>query len=572
MPATLVSLRIRNFALVEEMEWNPGRGMNAITGETGAGKSVLIGALKLLLGERAEKGVIRAGAEQSVVEAVFELPQGEDAAVREIAAILEEGGAEACEEGQLILKRVVTEAGSRQFVNGSACTLGLLRKLGDLLADLHGPHDHQSLFSREEQTRLLDAYSGAQALAEEFRRERARWIGLKREWEELNEDVQAVNREVELLRHQVEEIGRAELKPGEEKELEVRHRAAVNSKRILELGLGAVQLLRDGEPSLVEICGELSRTFREMVRLDARAAGVEGKLMELSEQVKDLAREVELYLREVQVDEEELMALEARMDLLGSLRRKYGNTVEEILEFGRRAQQRLRMLENREVRGQELEAEISQAWERVRELGLELGHRRREGARRLVEAVQKELVELGFRQAGFEVRLEEVGEAGGNGFELAEFLFAPNPGEPMKPLRQIASSGEISRVMLALKCVLAAEDRVGVMVFDEIDANVGGQTAVKVGRKMNELGRSRQVLCITHLPQVAAAAQTHFLVEKRVEGGRTTSHLRLLEGESREMELARMLGGGGPSAIEHARSLLGEVRSGEEKPKNATGK
>ncbi|MCS7008824.1 MAG: DNA repair protein RecN, partial [Chthoniobacterales bacterium] len=521
MPATLVLLRIRNFALVEDLEWEPGKGMNVVTGETGAGKSVLIGALKLLLGERADRGMIRSGAEQCVVEAAFEVPAEPDAGGEAIAGILTEAGVEPCEEGVLLLKRIVSEGGSRQFVNGSPCTLSVLRQLGDLLADLHGPHEHQSLFSREEQTRILDAYAGGEELMKKYRSERTKWLAMRKELESLNANVLAVNREVELLRHQIQEIRNANLQPGEERELQARHRAAANSRRILELGASALQALRDGDRSVLSLCGDLGRILKELARLDLRASGLEGKLMEMAELGKDLARELEEKMEEIELDAEELASLESRLDLLASLQRKYGNTTEEILRFAVEAEKRLQFLENREDRCKELDIEVQKIWDEVCRLGKELSSLRREGAEKLALAVRRELEELGFRQAGFEVHLDMLGEAAASGFELVEFLFAPNPGEARKPLRQIASSGEISRVMLALKCVLARQDRVAMLVFDEIDANVGGETATKVGQKMRKLGQTRQVLCITHLPQVAAAAHTHFLVEKRVKEGRT---------------------------------------------------
>lgn len=555
MSAFLASLRIKNFALVEDVSWSPGRGFNAVTGETGAGKSVLIGALMLLLGERADRSMIRTGAETCSIEALFETGDG-----ALFNPLLEEAGAEPCEEGRLIVKRQFSASSSRQFVNGSPCNLSLLKKLGELLVDLHGPHDHQSLFSREEQTRLLDEYGGLAESRVNFVRARKEWLALVAEREELTRDAEAVRREIDMLRYQCNEIEAAELLPGEEEEIEARHRAAGNARRIREAGAEASALLDGEETSLSAICAALGKSLRELARLDPAAATLEERRVELHELIADLSRGMDQYLRGIEDDPARLAELAKRMDTLVSLQRKYGSTTREILAFAENASRRLSELESREERGAGLAERIAGAEkETLRAAGV-LSAGRAKAAGKLRKAVAALLGELGFLKAGFEISLEAVSPPGPHGAELAEFVFSPNPGEAPRPLRQIASSGEISRVMLALKCALAAQDRVALLVFDEIDANVGGETATKVGEKMGELGDSRQVLCITHLPQVAAVARTHFLVEKKVQTGRTFSFLRELGAEERAEEIARMLGGGGSSALGHARTLLEKSR------------
>jgi DNA repair protein RecN (Recombination protein N) len=552
MPATLASLRIKNFALVEDLTWNPGPGFNAVSGETGAGKSILIGALKLLLGERADRGLIRTGCDQCAVEALFETPEPE-----RIDPILLSAGAEPCEDGHLIIKRVLTPSGGRQFVNGSLCTLGLLKELGDLLVDLHGPHDHQSLFSREQQTRLLDDYAGLADEAEAYRQARRQWLALLKEQEEIRANALATAREIELLRHQVAEIDGANLLEGEDQELESRHQTAVNARKIRETGAVACALLGDAEPSLIGLCGELGRQTRDLARLDPGAEPFAVRQVELNEILLELGRDMQRHLESIDEDPARLAELESRMDVLGSLRRKYGQTVDEIFAFREASASRLAELEGREERGTHLADAISSEEKNVTRLGAKLSQARAVAARKLARTVAAELRDLNFKQASFSLELEPLDEPGPHGCELAEFVFAPNPGEPPRALRQIASSGEISRVMLALKCALAAQDRVALLVFDEIDANVGGETASKVAAKMAGLGRNRQVLCITHLPQVAAAAGTQFLVAKEVKDARTISRLTRLDGHAREEEIARMLGGRGGSALEHAKTLLG---------------
>ncbi len=550
----LASLRIRNFALVEALEWEVPGGFVAITGETGAGKSILIGGLKLLLGERADKGAIRAGAKECVVEAVVDLPGGSV-----VPGLLEAAGVEGCEDGQLILKRVIAAAGAgRQFVNGSPCTLSLLREVGDRLVDLHGPHDHQSLFSREAQTRLVDAFAGSVEVAADYRAARAGWLGLVAEQAESEAGVQAVEREIDLLGHQVSEIDEAELVADEEEALVARQMAGGNAERLTGLAAAAGYALVGAEDSLENGLIEVGRLAREMAKLDAVGAeGLAGRVTALAEEVGDLAREFSGYGERIDSDPESLAAVEVRLDLLENLKRKYGRTVADVLAFLEESRSRLAELRGRSERRANLGADITSAREATRVAGQKLSKLRGKAAPKLAAEVRRHLQDLGFLKAGFEVRLDAVDEPAADGLETVEFVFAPNPGEPAQALRAIASSGEISRVMLALKTSLSAQDEVPVLVFDEIDANVGGEVAHAVAGKMAEISRARQVLCITHLPQVAAAATTHFVVAKSVVGGRTISGLeRVVEG-SREEEIARMLGSRtGGAALAHAQELL----------------
>lgn len=552
--ATLASLRIRNLALVEDLTWQPGEGLAAITGETGAGKSLLIGALQLLLGERADKSLIRAGADSCTVEAVFEVAEA-----RELDAQLEEQGAEPCADGELLLKRTLSAAGTgRQFINGSACTLAALKALGDRLVDLHGPHDHQSLFSREAQTRVLDAYAGAAPVAADFAAAHRDELRLAAEVERLRGLEQDANLRRDMLAHAAKEIADAKLRPGEEEEVMSRLRAAGNSQRLIELGghMGSA-LGADGEGGMRSALAEAVRAARELARLDDGAQGILESLEGIAARVGDLESEVRRYTERIEADPASLRELEARADLLQSLKRKYGGTLEEVMARGEQSAKDLAEIETRGGKIEALQKEQAAASSRGRKLAKSLSAARAKAAPALAKAVTTELRELGFLRAEFGVKLEPLDEARSLGAELAEFEFAPNPGEPAKPLRSIASSGEISRVMLALKSVLAGQDGVPLLVFDEIDANVGGEVAVKVGQKMRALAKAHQVLCITHLPQVAAAAHRQFAVTKDFDGARTTTAVGELSGADRVAELARMLGGqDSKSALAHARSLL----------------
>lgn len=554
MLATLASLRIRNLALVEDLAWQPGPGLVAITGETGAGKSLLIGALQLLLGERADKSLIRSGADACTVEAAFETADS-----RELDAWLEEQGTEPCADGQLFLKRTLSAAGSgRQFVNGSPCTLSVLKALGDRLVDLHGPHDHQSLFSREAQTRVLDAYAGAAAVAGDFAAAHRETNRLAGEIEDLRALEQDATLRREMLAHAAREIAEAKLSPGEEEEVVARLRAAGNGQRLLELSSQLEAALgAEGDGGLRQALADAIRAARELARLDQSAAALNEALGEVATRIADLENDVRRYAEKIDSDPGTLRELEARADLLQALKRKYGGTIEEIVARGEQAAQDLEEIEMRGEKIATLEKEASAAASRAVKLAKALSAARAKAAPALAKAVTAELRELGFLRAGFGVRLEALAEARAQGAEWAEFEFAPNPGEPVKPLRAIASSGEISRVMLALKSVLAGQDGVPLLVFDEIDANVGGEVAVKVGQKMRGLSAAHQVLCITHLPQVAAAAHRQFSVTKEYDGNRTVTAVGELVGTARVAELARMLGGQDTdSARAHARTLL----------------
>lgn len=552
MSATLASLRIRNLALVEDLTWEPQPGFTAITGETGAGKSVILGALTLLLGERADKSLIRKGAELCTVEAVFE-----NVTEKRIVRLLDEHGAEPCEDGHLIIKRTLpVDAAGKQHVNGSACTLALLRALGVHLVDLHGPHDHQSLFSREQQTRLIDDFGNGWKLREEFAAARRAHLKLLEEKMAILTGEQSAARELDLLTHQVGEIESATLQAGEEETLIARQTAAANAHRIGEISVQMAAGISEDDGSLINRIGDLSRLAKELAKLDPAADRIAQACEEAFSAADELARAVDSYASSRDDESGSLEEIETRLDTIQTLKRKYGATIEEILTYHAEAADKLASLHNRSERRDTLDADIATADKTMRALGAKLTANRKSSAKKLAEKVLEGLKTLGFAKSEFSVSLESLAEPVPHGFETAEFLFCPNPGEPTHPLRAIASSGEISRVMLALKSALADQDDVPVLVFDEIDANVGGEIAAKVGQKMKDLGRSRQVLCITHLPQVAAAAASQFVVSKEVKDGRTRTTLTKTDGATREEEIARMLGGKSASALSHAKALL----------------
>jgi len=544
-------LRIKNLALVEDLEWEIAPGFTAITGETGAGKSIIIGALQLLIGERGDKSLVRTGAEMCTVEAIF---QGNDFA--KWNARFEESGIEPC-DNDLILKRSLSLSGTnRQFINGSPTTLANLKALGDDLVDLHGPHDHQSLLSPDRQLDLLDAFAAAGDAREKFAKLFRQLRALEAEHAALNTAETAREQELDLLRHQVNEITSANLSAEEEAQIEARYRLASNSRRLIELASTVATKLSEADDAILSQLGETQKLLRELEKLDpamATAASThETAIVELSEIARDLGR----YAENLDLDPEQLAALEQRVSLFETLKRKYGATISEVIAFGERAAERMRKIEGRDEELQRLVNEIATHSEALRQAAERLRKLRTKAAPKLSEMVRRNLRDLGFKQSQFEARMSEALVARASGCDAVELLFSPNPGEPLKPMRAIASSGEISRLMLAIKSALAAQDAVPLLVFDEIDANVGGEIAHAVGARMRELAKRHQVLCITHLPPVAAAATSQFVVTKEVRGGRTFTQLREVSGKARREEIARMLGGKGDEALKLAATML----------------
>ena len=551
--AMLSTLRIKNLALVTDLTLQLQPGYNVITGETGAGKSIIIGALNLLLGERADRALLRAGCDSCAVEAVFDLSKDHAMPVH----FFEENGLELCVDHQLILKRVFTAAGAnRQFVNGSPTTLQVLAALGQELVDMHGPHDHQSLLHPARQLDILDAFANLTQSREKF-------AALVRESRRLEEqkaalivDERTYAQQLDLLRFQAQEIASAHLQPAEEEKVELDFQRAANAARLLELTQSALNLLSEQDDSLLRQAGELGRTLQSLQRLDPGAAS----LLETHQQATGILTELQAALRRyadtTEVEPNCLRQLEERVNLLQILKRKYGPTLTDVIAFGAEARKKLENLEGRDAELARLNAALEKLRVQIRQIGGELSAQRRQAIPKLAKAAMQQLRDLGFQQSRFDAELRTGEGFMASGLDTIEFQFAPNAGEPARPLRAIASSGEMSRVMLALKTVLVAQDEIPVLIFDEIDANVGGEIAAVVGEKMARIARRRQVICITHLPAVAASASAHFVVTKRTEDRRTISEITLLDRAQRVQELTRMLGGQSEAARRHAEELL----------------
>ncbi|MDO4817184.1 MAG: DNA repair protein RecN [Akkermansia sp.] len=546
----LALLKIRNLALVDELAWEPCSGFLGITGETGAGKSVVMGGIALALGERADKTLIRSGETQCSIEAAFHLPRA-----AEVNAQLEEAGVPPCEDGELLIRRTITPTGNRQFINNTPVTLALLKGIGSGLVDMHQPDSHRSLTSQERQMVLLDAFAEDAELLARYRAAYRAMLDARAAYRELQESEMANAREIDFLQHQVEEIESANLTAEEVEGLEARWQRARNAGRLRDTAVPMAQALDGDEDAVLPRLHRLIRSAHDLERLDAAAAKWLEPLNSALEELDDVARSLRDYADGLDADPAEAAALEERVATLDTLKRKYGADFAAIQEHLQACREKLDSIANREERLAELEAAQQAAEAAVAEAGKALSAARRKAAPRLEKDFLTHAAQLGFKQSFFTVQLTET-EPGPQGMDEIEVLFGPNPGEPVKPLRLIASSGELARVMLALKSALAKQDDTPLLIFDEIDANVGGEIARAVGMKMRELGRDHQVIAITHFPQVAALADHHYLISKATEGGRTTSRLQEVRDDARVAELVRMLGSHGKEAEAHARTLL----------------
>ena len=549
----LQSLHVKNLALAEDARVEFGPGLNIISGETGAGKSVLIGSLNLLLGERADRSLIRAGADVCSAEAIFHL---NDAGL--VNSLLERYGLPSLDNGQLIVRRVIRASGASQhFINDNAVTLSVLKELGEGLVDMHGPHDHQSLLSPAYQLDLLDAYGHLWGLREHYEKIFRHREALLEKRAALTGLGNNVTERIDLLMWRIKEI--EDLKPqiGEEEKLREEHRLIGNAHRVLELTQALLQFLAEGDTSACDMLAAAQKTVGELAQLIPEAASWNDDLRQAATIIRAVSDEAQRWVQKVEMDPGRLEWLERRLADYQRLQRKYGGTVEALIKTLEESQNELDMLRSREERLKALDVELDQINAELQRRGSELSQARRDVAVKLAHETTRELSELGFEHGRFTVELA-ASEPSPSGMDSIEFGFAPNVGEPIRALRAIASSGEISRVMLAVKVVLAAHDRIPVMVFDEIDANVGGEMGNAIGRKLVHVAQNHQVICITHLPQVAVFGRQQSAVRKFVRNGRTYTEVVPLNENDRIEEIARMLGGRDLTSVSlrHAREML----------------
>ncbi len=551
----LTRLSVRNLAIVESADVEFGGGLTVITGETGAGKSVLMGALELVLGARADASTVRDGAKEARIEATFAVPGVVD-------AFLDAAGLPPCEDGVLLVRRAISATGGgRVHVNDAATTVQTLRALGKLLVDVHGPNDHQSLLEEGFQRGVLDAHGRLDTSA--YAAAWARLADLRAQRADLQGDDADVAETCERLRYAVDELDAAQLTPEDDDELPARHAAAAHAAEILDCANAATAALSEADDSAAAALVGAGARVREMARFH-EAAGAWGETIErLTVEVQELAQEIADSASRLDADPEALQALDDRLSLVQRLKRKYAcPDVAALLALRDERARRLADLEGRGARLAALADEIAAAEAAVRAAGAKLTAARTKAAARLARAVTKELHGLGFLRAGFDVSLAPHAPDT-TGCDAVDFLFAPNPGEAARPLREIASTGEIARVMLAVKTVVAEHDAIPVLVFDEIDSNIGGEVGRAVGEKLRAVARHHQVIAITHLPQSAVYGARHLAVAKAVSGGRTRSTIQPLEGEARVAEIARMLGGTSLTSVveQHARELLSRAQA-----------
>ena len=544
-------LHIRNLALVEKADLELSPGFNAITGETGAGKSVLMGSVALLLGGRFDKSSIRQGTDRCEISGQFDLTPDE---LKEISQILDEAGLEPCEENQLLIRRVFTPSGGRIFLNSSPATAQILRRIGELLADVHNAEDAIGLLKGAAQLKALDRFAQLDPLLEECAEAWNEKKSVLREKEEFLSSMPSES-DAEILRREIREIELQNPEEGEDAKLEALHSAASNSKLILETASAAEAALNESDDSLMDRVGMVRRMLRPLESTDPEYAEIFlQKCDELSSLISDLTDSIRSRAESVELDEREFAALEERMRILQTLKRKYGPELGDVLVHLAESRRRLEIFENSAQEREKLEAKEAAAESKYRNIAAKLSDLRKKAAEKLSQTLKKEIIKLGFKKADFAIAFSAC-DAGPGGTDRIEFLFSANPGVPVKPLRDVASSGELSRVMLAVKTVLAETDHIGTIIFDEIDANIGGETASVVANELNALGSRKQILCISHLAQVAARAKTHFAVEKRTAEDSAVSVIHRLAPAGRIREISRMLGGG-TAAENHAKALL----------------
>jgi DNA repair protein RecN (Recombination protein N) len=548
----LTELRIKNFAIIESLTLPLARGFNVLSGETGAGKSIIVGALGLLLGERANADVIRTGAERATVEGVFDVSDRP-----EIRALLDERGIDV-EEGTIVLKREVATGRARAWINGTTVNAGLLAEVGRQLVNLHGQHEAQTLLDPEAQRRILDAFAGATEQAAVMRHAQDELSSIIREISDLTKRRADAERRADYLRHVVKEIGDAELTEGEDVKLEEEARRLENAEELRALASGIAGSLNGEEDTVLQKLAAIARHLANIQRIDPTLAPLQESYDSAYYAIEALARDLEDYEASIDLDPSRLEDVRRRRDLLFRLTKKYGGTLADVIRAGDESRAELDLVDSAGIDLRQLEARERTARSAVNEAARALTQMRQIGAERLARAVDEVLPDLGMPDGHVQVALLPLREVGPYGAEDIQFCVALNIGHEPRALSRVASGGELSRVMLALKTILARLDRVPTLVFDEVDAGIGGSAAEGVGRRLKKLAAANQVLCVTHLPQVASFADHHYRVEKQESNGRTVAVLEELDAAARTREVGRMLSGQKltPEALKNAEQLI----------------
>jgi DNA repair protein RecN (Recombination protein N) len=561
----LVQLHIENYALIDHVVVEFGPGFNVLTGETGAGKSLIIGALGLVLGQRAQTDMIREPGRRTLVEALFDIASYPDLQQRLKTLDI------AVDDTNLLLKRVMTKNGSRCYINANLATLPMLQGIGQHLIDILGQHHHHTLLQREQQLSLLDAFGKHTQEVQGLRQAYDRYQDLRRAWQQLRHSEQARLQRLDVIAFQLQEIDQAALQPDEDEQLQQERHLLQNAEKLNDLAQEAYTALYRREASALELAGTALDQLSQLAALDPQQEGLRDALQESLYVLEDVAHSLRDYGDRMDVDPLRLQRVEERLALLARLKRKYGATIADILAHRDTIARERQSWDQHEERLEALEADLKKSRQSLKSLAITLSDKRRQAAVRLQQAVQQELQELNMSHPVFQIDCTLRRQAQGDftvatepvaltadGMDEVTYLFSSNPGQTPKPLARIASGGELSRVMLALKSVLAREDQMPTLIFDEVDAGIGGQTATIVGDKLRRIAHSHQIFCITHLPQIASHGDQHYRVEKSADASTTTTRLRTLNFDERIEEIARMSGSAEITDIarRHAEEML----------------
>ncbi len=535
----LTHLHVKNLALIEEVEIDFSEGLNILTGETGAGKSIVIGSVGLALGDKFSREMLREGADYGLVELVFSVSrESQRQRLSELGVALE--------EDQVILSRKILDKRSINKINGETVPLSQLKETASVLIDIHGQHEHQSLLQKKKHLEILDEFAKEDlgAVKEELAQVYRLWRELREKQQEAELDEESRLREISLLEFQLDEIEKAGLEPGEDEQLEQQYRRMTNGKKILEAAGAAYAMTGYEEPQAAgSAIGRALRELQNTASYDEELAPLLEQLSDIDGLLNDFNRDMAEYLTSLEFSEEDFYRTEERLNLLNQLKAKYGKTLEEVLAFSEKTAERLMRLRDYDAYLLKLKQELADMEERLAVLCKKVSKIRKTCAKKLCGEIRKHLVDLNFLDVQFEMQFETLGAYTVLGTDDVEFQISVNPGEPLRPLMKIASGGELSRIMLAIKTVLADKDDIDAVIFDEIDVGISGRTAQKVSEKMMLIGRTRQVICITHLAQIAAMADSHYRIEKLAAHGETRTQIRRLGRGEMVEELARILGG-----------------------------
>lgn len=550
----LEELRIKNFAIIDDLIVKFGKGMNVLTGETGAGKSIIVDALELIVGGRAEPEMVRSGYEESEIEALFDISE-----LEELKKKLKDIGMFADDE--LIIRRTISMTGkSRGFINGKSCPLSLLKEIGTLLIDIHGQHQHQSLLKQETHIDYLDRFGGLMQFREKFSKLYFEYRQIKEEINKLEESEKIKAEKIDFLSFQVREIEEAKLEPNEENKLKTERQILSNAEKFVSLANEGYENLYSRDGSVIEVLNLLKKRTGELRKIDSSLAEVESLLDNCLVQINEVVLFLQKYNEKFNYDPGRLEEIESRLALIGRLKKKYGESVEAVLSRLQELKNELNNIESASERLKKMKEDEKELYEKMKKDAERLTRLRVETSKKLKKGIESELKALGMEKAVFNVAFNSA-DFSSNGSDKVEFLLSTNPGEEVKPLSMIVSGGELSRIMLALKNILAGYSNIPVLIFDEIDSGIGGAVAEVVGKKLRDVSSKHQVLCVTHLPQIACFASLHFSVNKSQERGRTVTRVKLLDMTERVDELARMLSGVEltKKSREYARELLERI-------------